>query len=82
MADLTAFFRAEAEQGGASDPDLQARQLDLVFDDAGARARAGIQADTLAVRGRGSVHSPLIGDTRPGVRRRDARGRRLDAEER
>ncbi|MER5227748.1 TetR/AcrR family transcriptional regulator [Streptomyces flaveus] len=44
-ADLTAFFRAEAEQGGASDPDLLARQLILVFD--GANARAGIQADKL-----------------------------------
>ena len=41
---LTAFFRAEAEQGGASDPDLLARQLILVFD--GASARAGIKADT------------------------------------
>ncbi|MFE2423236.1 TetR/AcrR family transcriptional regulator [Streptomyces hokutonensis] len=44
-ADLTAFFRAEAEQGGASDPDLLARQLILVFD--GASARAGIGADNL-----------------------------------
>ncbi|MET7784864.1 TetR/AcrR family transcriptional regulator [Streptomyces mirabilis] len=44
--DLTAFFRAEAEQGGASDPDLLARQLSLVFD--GASARAGIGADKLA----------------------------------
>ncbi|WP_033318492.1 TetR/AcrR family transcriptional regulator [Streptomyces yerevanensis] len=44
-ADLTAFFRSEAEQGGASDPDLLARQLILVFD--GANARAGIQADKL-----------------------------------
>jgi AcrR family transcriptional regulator len=43
-ANLTAFFRAEAEQGGASDPDLLARQLILVFD--GASARAGIKADT------------------------------------
>ncbi|MET7988865.1 MULTISPECIES: TetR/AcrR family transcriptional regulator [unclassified Streptomyces] len=43
---LTAFFRAEAEQGGASDPDLLARQLSLVFD--GASARAGIGADSLA----------------------------------
>lgn len=42
---LTAFFRAEAEQGGASDPDLLARQLSLVFD--GASARAGIGADNL-----------------------------------
>ncbi|MET7699579.1 TetR/AcrR family transcriptional regulator [Streptomyces sp. NPDC005485] len=41
---LTTFFRAEAEQGGASDPDLLARQLILVFD--GASARAGIKADT------------------------------------
>jgi AcrR family transcriptional regulator len=41
---LTGFFRAEAEQGGASDPDLLARQLILVFD--GASARAGIKADT------------------------------------
>jgi AcrR family transcriptional regulator len=42
---LTAFFRAEAEQGGVSDPDLLARQLLLVFD--GASARAGIGADDL-----------------------------------
>ncbi|MET9759423.1 TetR/AcrR family transcriptional regulator [Streptomyces sp. NPDC006372] len=45
-ADLTAFFRTEAEAGGASDPDLLARQLSLVFD--GASARAGIGADRLA----------------------------------
>ena len=44
-ANLTGFFRSEAEQGGASDPDLLARQLILVFD--GASARAGIQADNL-----------------------------------
>jgi AcrR family transcriptional regulator len=43
---LTAFFCAEAEQGGASDPGLLARQLSLVFD--GANARAGIGADKLA----------------------------------
>ncbi|MCX5357931.1 TetR/AcrR family transcriptional regulator [Streptomyces sp. NBC_00124] len=42
---LTAFFRAEAEQGEASHPDLLARQLILVFD--GASARAGIGADKL-----------------------------------
>ncbi|MFF7446596.1 MULTISPECIES: TetR family transcriptional regulator [unclassified Streptomyces] len=42
---LTAFFRAEAERGGASDADLLARQLSLVFD--GASARAGIGADKL-----------------------------------
>jgi AcrR family transcriptional regulator len=42
---LTGFFRAEAEKGGASDPVLLARQLSLVFD--GASARAGIQADSL-----------------------------------
>ncbi|MCQ9131455.1 TetR/AcrR family transcriptional regulator [Streptomyces hilarionis] len=41
---LTGFFRGEAERGGASDPDLLARQLILVFD--GASARAGIGADT------------------------------------
>jgi AcrR family transcriptional regulator len=44
-ANLTAFFRAEAERGGASNPDLLARQLILVFD--GANARAGIGADHL-----------------------------------
>ncbi|MEH0417397.1 TetR/AcrR family transcriptional regulator [Streptomyces sp. B21-083] len=44
-ANLTDFFRAEAERGGASDPDLLARQLILVFD--GASARAGIGADEL-----------------------------------
>ncbi|MDQ1072558.1 hypothetical protein QFZ32_007998 [Streptomyces canus] len=42
---LTAFFRAEAERGGARHPDLLARQLSLVFD--GASARAGIGADKL-----------------------------------
>ena len=42
---LTDFFRAEAEQGGAADPDLLARRLTLVYD--GASARAGIKADTL-----------------------------------
>ncbi|MFF7160893.1 TetR/AcrR family transcriptional regulator [Streptomyces sp. NPDC008086] len=44
-ANLAAFFRAEAEQGGAGDPDLLARQLSVVFD--GASARAGIGADGL-----------------------------------
>ncbi|MET8169646.1 TetR/AcrR family transcriptional regulator [Streptomyces sp. NPDC005329] len=43
-ANLAAFFRAEAEQGDARDPDLLARQLILVFD--GASARTGIKADT------------------------------------
>ena len=43
-ANITAFFRAEAERGGARDPELLARQLILVFD--GASARAGIKADT------------------------------------
>jgi AcrR family transcriptional regulator len=43
---LTAFFRVEAEQGGAAAPDLLARQLSLVFD--GASARGGIGADNLA----------------------------------
>jgi hypothetical protein len=42
---LTGFFGAEAERGGANDPDLPARQLSLFFD--GAAARAGIGADTL-----------------------------------
>jgi AcrR family transcriptional regulator len=42
---LTAYFRGEAEQGRANDPDLLARQLSLVFD--GASARAGIGADKL-----------------------------------
>ncbi|WP_405823801.1 TetR/AcrR family transcriptional regulator [Streptomyces sp. NBC_01390] len=45
-ANLTGFFRAEVERGGASDPDLLARQLILVFD--GASARAGIGADELS----------------------------------
>ena len=43
--DFTAFFRAEAERGGASDPGLLARQLILLCD--GASARAGIRADDL-----------------------------------
>ncbi|MGW3690441.1 TetR/AcrR family transcriptional regulator [Streptomyces sp. NPDC005125] len=54
---LTAFFRAEAEQGGASDPDLLARQLILVFD--GASARAGIGADTLTGLIAPTVAAPL-----------------------
>src|SRR4051794_26210587 len=33
-SNLEAFFRAEAERGGVSDPDLLARQLILVFDGA------------------------------------------------
>ncbi|WP_405525067.1 hypothetical protein [Streptomyces canus] len=45
-ANLTASFRAEAEQGGTSEPDLLTRQLSLVFD--GASARAGIGADDLS----------------------------------
>ncbi|MEU6776834.1 TetR/AcrR family transcriptional regulator [Streptomyces sp. NPDC046759] len=40
---LAATFRAEAERGGARDPDLLARQLLLVFDGAGARAGAGVE---------------------------------------
>ncbi|WP_128382501.1 TetR/AcrR family transcriptional regulator [Streptomyces cavernae] len=44
-ANLTAFFRSEAEKGDAGDPDLLARQLSLVFD--GASARAGIGVDKL-----------------------------------
>ena len=41
---LTDLFRDQAELGGASDPELLARQLILIFD--GASARAGIGADT------------------------------------
>jgi AcrR family transcriptional regulator len=56
-ANLTAFFRAEAEQGGASDPDLLARQLILVFD--GASARAGVGVDDLAGLVAPTVHTLL-----------------------
>ncbi|WP_221354077.1 TetR/AcrR family transcriptional regulator [Streptomyces beigongshangae] len=42
---LLEAFRAEAERGGARDPELLARQLALVFD--GASARAGAKAETL-----------------------------------
>ena len=51
---LAGFFRAEAERGGASDPDLLARQLLLVFD--GASTRAGIGADDLT-----GLVSPTVG---------------------
>ena len=51
---LAGFFRAEAERGGASDPDLLARQLMLIFD--GASARAGIGVDHLA-----GLVSPTVG---------------------
>ncbi|MEV5595216.1 TetR/AcrR family transcriptional regulator [Streptomyces sp. NPDC052496] len=43
---LTDAFRAEAERGGAPDPELLARQLTLVFD--GASARAGARVESLA----------------------------------
>ncbi|MFH8470659.1 TetR/AcrR family transcriptional regulator [Streptomyces sp. NPDC017991] len=42
---LVEAFRADAERGGARDPELLARQLTLVFD--GASARAGARAETL-----------------------------------
>ncbi|MEU6372492.1 TetR/AcrR family transcriptional regulator [Streptomyces sp. NPDC046909] len=42
---LTEGFRALAEEGGARDPQLLARQLTLVFD--GASARAGARVETL-----------------------------------
>ncbi|GAA2723132.1 TetR/AcrR family transcriptional regulator [Actinocorallia aurantiaca] len=48
---LTAFFRAEAERGGAHDADLLAHQLTIAFD--GASSWAVVQArslDGLAVR--------------------------------
>ncbi|WP_333763551.1 TetR/AcrR family transcriptional regulator [Streptomyces sp. IBSBF 2390] len=47
---LARTFRAEAERGGARDPERLARQLVLVFDGASARAGAGVEnlADGLA----------------------------------
>ena len=42
---LTAFFRHEAQRGGAHDPELLARQLTIVFD--GASARSVVQARAL-----------------------------------
>jgi len=42
---LLGFFRRQAEEGGAADPELLARQLLVVFD--GASARAGIGVDDL-----------------------------------
>ena len=42
---LTSFFRQEAEDAGAADPTLLARQLTIVYD--GATARAVVQADAL-----------------------------------
>ncbi|WP_416566188.1 TetR/AcrR family transcriptional regulator [Nocardia testacea] len=42
---LTAFFRQEAERGGADDPARLARQLTLVLD--GASARSVVQAERL-----------------------------------
>ncbi|MCK8433253.1 TetR/AcrR family transcriptional regulator [Streptomyces sp. D2-8] len=40
---LLGFFRTRAEEGGARDAELLARQLMLVFDGASARAGAGIE---------------------------------------
>ncbi|MET9451723.1 TetR/AcrR family transcriptional regulator [Streptomyces cinerochromogenes] len=40
---LAQGFRAEAERGGARDPELLARQLALVFDGASARAGARVE---------------------------------------
>ncbi|MER5378998.1 TetR/AcrR family transcriptional regulator [Streptomyces sp. NPDC002688] len=47
---LTAFFRAEAERGGAADPALLARQLTVAFDGSSVRAvMQGVGLDGLAV---------------------------------
>jgi len=43
--DSKGYFQQQAEQGGATDPELVGRQLVLIFD--GASARAGIGADDL-----------------------------------
>ncbi|MFJ8487413.1 TetR/AcrR family transcriptional regulator [Streptomyces sp. NPDC094038] len=40
---LRGYFEEQAEQGGAADPALLARQLMLIFDGAGARAGARIE---------------------------------------
>lgn len=42
---LKGYFRTQAEEGGARDPELLARQLMLLFD--GASARAGARVETL-----------------------------------
>jgi AcrR family transcriptional regulator len=65
---LTAFFRHEAERGGARDPELLARQLTIVFD--GASARSVVQAtelDGLAITTATALLDVAgVGPTQPG----------------
>ncbi|MFF2363537.1 TetR/AcrR family transcriptional regulator [Streptomyces sp. NPDC058122] len=67
--ELTAFFRREAERGGAGDPELLARQLTVAFDGSGVRAvmqGRGLDGLALATATALLTGAGMDGAARPG----------------